>query len=72
MFENPAIHSNRRYRKSTKLWPAVVENVRVGYMCVMWHAAYLLGVLRSGGFQEIGMHESIHKIFKLCAYSVRC
>jgi hypothetical protein len=38
----------------------------------MWHAAYLLGVLRNGGFQEIGMHENIHKIFKLYSYSVRC
>jgi hypothetical protein len=36
------------------------------------HAAYVLGVLRNGGFKEIGMHENIHKIFKLYSYSVRC
>jgi hypothetical protein len=74
MFENPRMHSNGRYRKSTSLWPATVGNVRVGYTytCVMWHEAYLLGVLKSGGFQEIGMHENILKIFKLYSCSVRC
>ena len=73
MFENPTIRSKRRYRKSRRLWHAVVGNVRVGlYTCVTWHAEYLLGVPRSDGFQEIGMHENIHQIFKLYSYSVRC
>lgn len=72
MFENPTIRSNGRYRKAARLWPAVVGNVRVGYIRVLCGMQHMLVVLRSGGFQEIGMHENIHTMLKLYSYSVRC